>query len=278
VALAALVGLTGVAAHGAPASAAGNPVLLVHGFSLTGGHDCGAYFSQLKSYIQGKGRTVYTVGYYAGNTNCDLEVPGHSNNTTSTSLERLGYEFSRLLIEEFDGQAVDIVAHSMGGLVVRDALDDQGPQLTVDEVVTLGSPHAGASSANLINLVTFGTCALIRQCADMTSGSSFLSGLEHNPQSSIPTRWTLVGSVNDEVVGPGTGVAMGRGSSWKPSVSSYEYASNARTDNNCWGYAPVDHGDLAENRATGRCTWSWRGATYSSLTRPAQRAWNGIAD
>ena len=85
-------------------------------------------------------------------------------------------------------------------------------------------------------------------------------------------------SVNDEVVGPGTGVAMGRGSSWKPAVSTYEYASNARTDNNCWGYAPVDHGDLAENRATGRCTWSWSGPRYYSLTRPAQRAWNGIAD
>ena len=50
------------------------------------------------------------------------------------------------------GVPVDIIAHSQGGLVVRDALGEPGDEInptlpTIDHVITLASPHHGANLA-----------------------------------------------------------------------------------------------------------------------------------
>jgi pimeloyl-ACP methyl ester carboxylesterase len=268
-----LAGIVGTGPHPTQA-AAPNPVLLVHGISITGGHDCSDYFADLAAHLS-PGRDVFTVGYYADNTGCDFQVAGATNNDQWTSINTLGDEFAVFLNDEFAGQDVDIVAHSMGGLVVRDALDDQGDELRVDNVVTIGTPHSGASAANLASLIG---CATMTQCVEMTSGSGFLNGLEHNPQSDVPTKWTLIASDNDEVIGPGTGTAMNRNGNSRPSVAKHTYPTTARRDNNCTGFAPtINHSGLLDTGAVGRCTWSWGQATYTSLTRPENRVRNAIS-
>ena len=49
-------------------------------------------------------------------------------------------------------EPVDVVAHSMGGLIVRFALAKQSvgawPALEVEDVITLGSPHGGVNFAS----------------------------------------------------------------------------------------------------------------------------------
>ena len=142
---------------GRPADAyagADQPVILLHGFSSTGGHpDCHAYFGDLHDELENQGRTVVIVGYYAGNDSsnahtstedrCDNFMSANSN----TPIEDIAAEFRNYIKNEFqNGEVdvtVDIVAHSMGGLVTREMLDTYGIELKVDDVVTLGTPHAG---------------------------------------------------------------------------------------------------------------------------------------
>ncbi|HEX7168280.1 MAG TPA: hypothetical protein VF230_14975, partial [Acidimicrobiales bacterium] len=104
---------------------------------------------------------------------------------------------------------VDIVAHSMGGLIARYALAqvarrhaDFPPYLYVEDAVTLGTPHSGTGWASW---------CWTTQCEQMRPGSSFVNWLgtnAPNPQGSGGTDWTAVGSYNDEIVSESSAVAM----------------------------------------------------------------------
>ncbi len=83
---------------------------------------------------------------------------GHSGTTHSnnTSIRHLAWHLANYIATNFTARdlVVDVVAHSMGGLMIRYALAKQGvdsfPRLKVEDVVTLGSPHNGASFAALM--------------------------------------------------------------------------------------------------------------------------------
>lgn len=63
---------------------------------------------------------------------------------------------------------VDLVGHSMGGLVIRSYLTEESARAKVQRVVTLGSPHAGSK------LAVFGPGAAAKE---MLPGSTFLKTL-----------------------------------------------------------------------------------------------------
>lgn len=97
---------------------------------------------------------------------------------------------------------VDILAHSMGGLVVRAAIFFSGhdsafpPAINVRRVVTIGTPHGGLAS-------TYGSDAYQvephTEVADMRTGSDFMNTIQSNqkPQGSQGTYWALMAaSVN----------------------------------------------------------------------------------
>jgi hypothetical protein len=68
---------------------------------------------------------------------------------------------------------VDVIAFSMGGLVVRHAArdrDDGGKQLNVRRLFTISTPHRGARMAGLPTLD--------HRAVDMRQGSEFLAGLD----------------------------------------------------------------------------------------------------
>lgn len=76
--------------------------------------------------------------------------PAHSMADMRTS----GAHLQQLLVDiatAHPGVPVDVIAHSQGGLVVREALTTVAPgdALPVDHVVTLASPHHGAPAAGL---------------------------------------------------------------------------------------------------------------------------------
>jgi pimeloyl-ACP methyl ester carboxylesterase len=108
------------------------------------------------------------------------------------------------------GVTVDLVGHSMGGLIIRSALryTQQAdasfpPYLYVEDVVTFGTPHSGSGYASW--------CPWAYECNQMETGSSYLTDLAAgapNPQGSGGTDWTAVGSYSDGVVSQTSATAM----------------------------------------------------------------------
>ncbi|MFH1466203.1 MAG: alpha/beta fold hydrolase [Pseudomonadota bacterium] len=110
------------------------PIVLVHGLA---GHP--GNFLALRQYLALKGRKrVYAIDFGSAE-NMDL-MAAMLREFVATVLDRnaLG-----------DDAQVDIVAHSMGGLVTRLALEDAGLARRVACVITLASPHSGTYTARL---------------------------------------------------------------------------------------------------------------------------------
>ncbi len=92
-------------------------------------------------------------------------------------------------------QKIDIVAHSMGGLVARVA-ESMGERRRVRRLVTLGTPHRGTRMAFL----AFGECG-----AEMREGSDFVKSLPPSPQGLI----VAISSEHDNVIVPAENARIG---------------------------------------------------------------------
>ncbi|HEV8322011.1 MAG TPA: alpha/beta fold hydrolase [Myxococcota bacterium] len=108
------------------------PVVFVHGL---GGHP--GDFWPMRGYFRLTGRRrTYAVA-----------LPG------GAPLEALGEQLATFVAAVAacnalpDGARIDVVAHSMGGLVARLALEDAAAAARVATLVTLGTPHAGTHLA-----------------------------------------------------------------------------------------------------------------------------------
>jgi len=91
-----------------------------------------------------------------------LRLHGYSrqiayNYRSSGSLEQLALGLKRTLDDHVGGGRIDLIAHSMGGLVSRLYLQKLGGARRVDHLVTLGTPHHGSHAANFV------PSALVRQ-------------------------------------------------------------------------------------------------------------------
>ncbi|MCB9881774.1 MAG: alpha/beta fold hydrolase [Planctomycetes bacterium] len=135
-----------------PPSPTGRPVLLVHGFFQNA-----SGFRRMRVYLHAHGRETYVVNL------------GRSFRSIETYVDVL-VQRMRELREELGERELDVIAHSMGGLVVRGALA-AAPELreSVATVVTLASPHGGTEGA-----LGLGCFPDVRQ---MQPGSGFLEGL-----------------------------------------------------------------------------------------------------
>lgn len=108
------------------------PVLFLHGL---GGHR--SNFAPMRAWFRLHGRSrTYSLG---------LDTKG--------TVEQMAAELQNVIAEVLacnrlpEGAQVDIVAHSMGGIVARLALQDPQTAARVAQVVTLGTPHAGTQAA-----------------------------------------------------------------------------------------------------------------------------------
>lgn len=126
----------------------GRPVLLVHGFVARASH-----FRGLQRALHARGRPTRAV---------DLGWPLRGVDAYTPALEAA---------LEASGP-VDLVAHSMGGIVLRATLRDR-PDLRerVRTVVTLGSPHHGTEAARGL------PPGLPRDLADLAPDSPYLRAL-----------------------------------------------------------------------------------------------------
>ncbi|MFI6322427.1 esterase/lipase family protein [Nonomuraea sp. NPDC050556] len=220
--------LTSLVATAQPGSAAAAPpradghriTLLVHGFDREADQDCAGGWKSAKDLLLANGWTdVYTFGYYGGDKNCDLKFDG----TTDTRIQEVGRQLAWTVYYFYSGRgvAIDIMAHSMGGLVTRAAIEGVRrygaavaatdvstlsasawpsgwpPYLYIEDVVTLGTPHKGIDSILGGTLCPF----THEQCSDMKAGSGFLSWLGGLKSSAMGTDYTILGSAYDDTVG-----------------------------------------------------------------------------
>lgn len=218
---AALIGTIGVsyAATGTPkrSDSSNEAVLFVHGFEAGGWSNCGNYWGSSLSEFRKWGWTgpLKTVGFYAGDKNCDVVLKKKgattSANTQNTSIKELGRQLANHIYASYTskGKSVDVVAHSMGGLIIRAALTgvkkkEAGfpAKLYVEDVVTLSAPHNGSSWFTRVGGLKWD------QVKEMSGSSSLMKWLLPNPQSAQGTDWTVVGSDDDSVVDAGSATTM----------------------------------------------------------------------
>lgn len=148
------------------------PVLLVHGYGMT------------RTVFLALGRTLAKrgLGPLVGFSYLSLR-------SVPSSAARLALGVARTLEKE-GAQKVDIVCHSLGGLVARYYVECLGGAPYVRRIITIGTPHQGT----LLGHVAPGASGL-----DLRPGSAVLLDLAASP-SSVPL--TSIYSLADNIVVP----------------------------------------------------------------------------
>ena len=150
------------------------PVVLVHGL----GGNRGAWWP-LRLFLRMNGHCrVYAFGYEEGT------VEGHAQN-----LKRFVKDVLRATGE---GQ-VDIVAHSLGGILSRYAIQRLGLKGKVRTLVTMATPHQGTYAAQYANTT------LTRS---LRPGSEVIRALNADDVAGIPMRFVSLYSNRDVYVVP----------------------------------------------------------------------------
>jgi pimeloyl-ACP methyl ester carboxylesterase len=210
--------------------------IFLHGY---GGGDCEGDWGFLLDHMRASGWTggFYIPKFLSGDSNCNPRPAvamgcmnctgshdywfGHAGttHTNNTSIRHLSWHLANYIATNFTahGVPVDVVAHSMGGLMIRYALAKQGfdefPKILVEDVVTLGSPHNGASFAMLAGTT---------QGAEMEPSSTLIAWLKANagnPQGKGGTDWTAIGSHGDMIVQEDSATSMPVPHRWRYTTS-----------------------------------------------------------
>jgi pimeloyl-ACP methyl ester carboxylesterase len=213
------------------ASAADTQLLLVHGHGdAAAGRECngGTWKDALAYYQQAGGRersSLTTIGYYAGDKGrCDVIV-GDGKASNERPIQDIARDLAKYIDRQ--GRPVDVIGHSMGGLIVRVALLGSAQawegfpahRLDVDDVITLGTPHQGVARP---------PAHANRQWRQMRPGSGFLDRL-HERGSGLGdawaqgTDWSLIGSKEDDTVSHDSAIDKGEAADQK-----YGYQDNPR--------------------------------------------------
>ncbi|MBL8513312.1 MAG: alpha/beta fold hydrolase [Betaproteobacteria bacterium] len=154
----------------------GTPILLVHGFFSSKG----MWIRFRQRLVKAGMGPVYTMNL--------KHVFGHVKDMVPSLHDRI-----EAIARDTGKDKVILIAHSMGGLVSRQYLQDHGGG-RVAQLITLGSPHHGTRIAKI---------ALFTCTKDMRRRSGFLDALAEketaNPPS-VPT--TSIYTMNDDLVYP----------------------------------------------------------------------------
>ncbi|MER6910804.1 hypothetical protein ABT354_03895 [Streptomyces sp. NPDC000594] len=141
---------------------------------------------------------LHLVGFYAGDTNCNVSIASGDKNT---SIRELGRNLAWDIHNRYSryGKSVDLIGHSMGGLIARAAVTGVQRRLSgwpdyihVEDAVTIATPHEGLFPSRF--------CVLFQpttQCREMRPNSPFLNWAGKNPQSAQRTDWTVIGAADD---------------------------------------------------------------------------------
>jgi pimeloyl-ACP methyl ester carboxylesterase len=146
-------------------------VVLVHGYLCNP-----SVFLPMSRYLRHRGvRQVLPFGY-----------------PSSQGVERGAIALRRFLRENVRGGEIDLVCHSLGGLVARSYLQELGGARRVDRCITLGTPHFGTYNAYWLNS---------RVGREMRPGSTLLRRLEASREASAAVRHlAIIGGADNLVI------------------------------------------------------------------------------
>ncbi len=229
-AFAPLLGLT-VAPADARTDTKSKVTLFVHGYSLSGGTNCGSDFDSMISSLRSQGFTgsMVRVGYYTGDTNCDMSLRSWGSFSNGSSWKEIAKAFSKYVYSTYTskGIPVDVVGYSMGGLITRGGVygasngqSGFSAPIDVEDMVTLGTPHNGA--AWYTNFCLWG------QCSTMKPGATDIKWINQNgnPQGKYGTEFTAVGSNGDSVVSAASATHMTLPSTREPIYANVPHTGN----------------------------------------------------
>ena len=125
--------VSGLVAVGAPSAGAtltpsmGSVVLFVHGYNPTStSTDCVDTFGTMIGQMRAQGFTgaMVNVGFYSGDTNCDVNLHSYASYGDRDSWKSIAAAFSKYVYNTYTSHSVtvDVVGYSMGGLIVRGAV------------------------------------------------------------------------------------------------------------------------------------------------------------
>lgn len=157
------------------------PILLVHGFACNS-----SCLWWLEWQLKRAGYRVRSVSYAPAFGNVHKLVPQIKQHV-------------RQLLADSGADKLHYVAHSMGGVLVRDLLADAEFADVIDQVICLGSPQQGSRAANLLAPFAGGA---IRQ---MVYHSDYVMPLAPTPGSA---RWSAINSQMDNLVLPVTSAIL----------------------------------------------------------------------
>jgi hypothetical protein len=182
------------------------PILFVHGYNLTStSTDCGSTFDTMIASLRKQGFTgpMVRVGFYSGDTNCDVNLHSYGSFGDRDSWKNIAHAMNTYVYNTYTskGKTVDMVGYSMGANIVRGAV--YGPisgesgwthAIDAEDVLTLGGAHNGAAWYSYL--------CLWGQCHSLSPASGDISWLNQNgnPQGTKGTDWTVIGSDGDAVV------------------------------------------------------------------------------
>lgn len=196
------------------------PVLIVHGRD---NYDMGGY-GTLKTYLQNAGYTnVRRVGYYGGECNVEERAEHHGSHNNwyggsgehssktgctggagaqvhdlDTDIMHMAYHLAWMVNDHWSasGTTVDMLGHSMGGLMMRYAIAKSGSggvwpaKLRVEDATTMGTPHGGLGTS----WCKWSPWADVRQMCSDNSFITWMKSSAQNPQGNGGTDWTLMAS------------------------------------------------------------------------------------
>jgi pimeloyl-ACP methyl ester carboxylesterase len=162
------------------------PVVLLQGFLGTS-----AVLRPLDEYLQMKGRNVFVI---------DLGLVNIRD--VRDSAEKLVFEIERIMEDyskRFGFNQVDIVAHSMGGLIALYYVRKLGGHRIVRNLVTLGTPFRGTYAASF-GVALFGLVS--KGVWQMLPGSKFLDALHQIPKEPQDTHIVSLAAQHDTLCPP----------------------------------------------------------------------------
>ena len=93
-----------------------------------------------------------------------MNVPAAASSASNCSRRSLVAEVERIL-RRTGADKVHLVGHSLGGVVIAQAIADRRLSGRVDTVITLGSPFGGSPWAGVLPFVEIvGRCDRVRRC------------------------------------------------------------------------------------------------------------------
>ena len=156
-------------------AAAATPILLVHGLG-----DNRSVFTLLRWSLRRRGfGRIRTVNYSVFTSD------------VRTAAQELGRAVQELCAQT-GYERVHVVAHSLGGVIARYYVQRLGGDARVHTLVTLGAPHGGTRSAQLVPLPL---------CRQLRPGSALLAVLDR-PAPGCRSRFVAVWSDLDQVIYP----------------------------------------------------------------------------